>query len=105
MKLCFVSVNGPRETCFVDEPRNLCVGTADGRSLHFPSVTRKVIFVSFCRVTPEITSQLLATMEHEVESEGILATQLCSHMQDANIINNSRLNNLTGINPASRSPS
>jgi hypothetical protein len=23
MKLCFVSVNGPRETYFVDEPRNL----------------------------------------------------------------------------------
>jgi hypothetical protein len=23
MKLCFVSVNGPRETCFVDEPRSL----------------------------------------------------------------------------------
>jgi hypothetical protein len=51
----------------------------------------------FCRVTPEITAQLLATMNHEVESGGILATQLCSHMQDANLINSSRLNNLTGI--------
>ncbi|PNF28117.1 ATP-dependent DNA helicase PIF1 [Cryptotermes secundus] len=48
------------------------------------------------RVTPEITAQLLATMDHKVERGGILATQLCSHMQDANLINSSRLNNLAG---------
>lgn len=48
------------------------------------------------RVTPEITAQLRATMDHKVESGGILATQLCSHMQDANLINSSRLNNLAG---------
>ena len=52
---------------------------------------------NFCRVTPEITAQLLATAKHKVEGEGILATQLCSHMQDANLINTSRLNNLTGV--------
>jgi uncharacterized protein YwlG (UPF0340 family) len=48
-------------------------------------------------VTPEITAQLLATASHKVEGEGILATQLCSHMQDANLINTSRLNSLTGV--------
>jgi hypothetical protein len=37
-------------------------------------------------------------MDHKVESGGILATQLCSHMQDANVINSNRLNNLAGIN-------
>jgi hypothetical protein len=50
------------------------------------------------RVTPEITAQLLATVDHKVERGGILATQLCSHMQDVNLINSSRLNNLAGIN-------
>jgi hypothetical protein len=54
-----------------------------------------------CRVTPEITAQLLATMDNKVESGDILATQLCSHMQEANLINTSRLNNLAGINTPS----
>jgi hypothetical protein len=57
-----------------------------------------VVIIIIYRVTPEITAQLLATMDHKVESGGILATQLCSHMQDANLINSSRLNNLAGIN-------
>jgi ATP-dependent DNA helicase PIF1 len=48
-------------------------------------------------VTPEVTAQLLATASHKLEGEGILATQLCSHMQDANLINTSKLNNLTGV--------
>ncbi|XP_069699947.1 ATP-dependent DNA helicase PIF1 [Periplaneta americana] len=48
------------------------------------------------RVTPEITSQLLATKIHSVEAAGILATRLCSHMQDADLINTSKLNQLTG---------
>ena len=48
-------------------------------------------------MTPEITAQLLATVSHKVEGEGILATQLCSHMQDANLINTSKLKSLTGV--------
>jgi hypothetical protein len=32
MKLCFVSVNGARETCFVDEPRTY--GTIDENYLY-----------------------------------------------------------------------
>ena len=39
----------------------------------------------------------MATVSNKVEGEGILATQLCSHMQDANLINTSRLNSLTGV--------
>jgi len=50
-----------------------------------------------CRVTPEITAQLVATMDHKLEGGGILATRLCSHMQDANLLNASKLNSLTGI--------
>jgi hypothetical protein len=42
MQLCFVSVHGPRETYFVDEPRNRwwCPGLqqrADARKLRFVS--------------------------------------------------------------------
>jgi len=48
-------------------------------------------------VTPEITAQLLATLSHKVEGEDILATKLCSHTQDANLINASKLNGLTGV--------
>ncbi|KDR07846.1 ATP-dependent DNA helicase PIF1 [Zootermopsis nevadensis] len=38
----------------------------------------------------------MSTMDHKVESGDILATQLCSHTQDANLINTSKLNNLAG---------
>jgi hypothetical protein len=36
-------------------------------------------------------------MDHKLEGGGILATRLCSHMQDANLLNASKLNSLTGI--------
>lgn len=46
------------------------------------------------RVTQEMTDMLLATASQKIESNGILATQLCSHTQDADNINKSRLDNL-----------
>lgn len=46
------------------------------------------------RVTPEMTSQLLATAGQVIESNGITATQLCSHTQDADNINKSKLASL-----------
>ncbi|KAG5680985.1 hypothetical protein PVAND_010459 [Polypedilum vanderplanki] len=46
------------------------------------------------RVTKEMTDTLLATARQKIESNGILATQLCSHTQDADNINKSRLENL-----------
>lgn len=39
---------------------------------------------------------MLATSKQKIESNGILATQLCSHTSDANLINESRLAKLTG---------
>lgn len=48
------------------------------------------------RVTPEIRDRLAATSKQQIEMEGILATQLCSHTNDADLINQSKLNNLTG---------
>lgn len=47
-------------------------------------------------VTDAITERLLETSKQCVEENGILATQLCSHTNDANIINESRLEKLTG---------
>jgi len=46
------------------------------------------------RVTPEMTEKLLSTARQKIESNGIIATQLCSHTQDADSINKSRLASL-----------
>lgn len=48
------------------------------------------------RVTPEIQDCLMKTARQKIESNGILATQLCSHTNDADQINQSKLNNLEG---------
>lgn len=48
------------------------------------------------RVTDEIANRLMATSKQKIEQNGILATRLCSHMQDANIINDSKLEALSG---------
>lgn len=46
------------------------------------------------RVTPEMTERLLGTARQRIESNGILATQLCSHTKDADFINQSKLASL-----------
>lgn len=47
-------------------------------------------------VNDEITKRLMSTSKQKIESNGILATQLCSHTNDSNIINESKLNQLEG---------
>lgn len=47
------------------------------------------------RVTQEMTERLLATAGQKIESNGILATQLCSHTKDADFINQSKLSSLS----------
>lgn len=47
-------------------------------------------------VPPEIAEKLLATSKQKIEQYGILATRLCSHTHEANVINESKLNELTG---------
>jgi len=47
-------------------------------------------------VNDSITSRLAATSKQKIEGNGILATQLCSHTNDANSINESKLENLEG---------
>ncbi|XP_077295412.1 pif1 DNA helicase [Arctopsyche grandis] len=48
------------------------------------------------RVTKEITDTLTATSQQKIESDGILATRLCSHTNDSNLINESKLKQLEG---------
>uniref|UniRef100_A0A1B0B7Q8 ATP-dependent DNA helicase PIF1 n=1 Tax=Glossina palpalis gambiensis TaxID=67801 RepID=A0A1B0B7Q8_9MUSC len=47
-------------------------------------------------VNEGITKRLIATSKQIIESNGILATQLCSHTNDADCINETKLENLAG---------
>ncbi|XP_013189823.1 ATP-dependent DNA helicase PIF1 [Amyelois transitella] len=48
------------------------------------------------RVTKEISEKLIGTARQKIESDGILATRLCSHTNDSKLINDSKLENLKG---------
>ncbi|XP_053610847.1 ATP-dependent DNA helicase PIF1 [Plodia interpunctella] len=48
------------------------------------------------RVTKEISEKLLGTARQKIESDGILATRLCSLTNDSKMINDSKLENLKG---------
>lgn len=48
------------------------------------------------RVTDEITTILKSTSSQKIEKDGILATRLCSHVNEANEINESQLGRLNG---------
>uniref|UniRef100_A0A182Q3V0 ATP-dependent DNA helicase PIF1 n=1 Tax=Anopheles farauti TaxID=69004 RepID=A0A182Q3V0_9DIPT len=48
------------------------------------------------RVTDEITERLRKTASQRIETEGILATQLCSHTSEVNAINEAKLDALPG---------
>lgn len=47
------------------------------------------------RVSPETSDRLVATSKQKIEQNGILATRLCSHTNDADLINTTKLNELT----------
>lgn len=47
-------------------------------------------------VNDEIAKRLMSTSKQKIEANGILATQLCSHTNDSNLINESKLSNLPG---------
>ncbi|XP_041981756.1 ATP-dependent DNA helicase PIF1 [Aricia agestis] len=48
------------------------------------------------RVTSEISERLINTAKQKIESDGILATRLCSHTNDSKTINNNKLRDLDG---------
>ncbi|XP_064540934.1 ATP-dependent DNA helicase PIF1 [Drosophila montana] len=47
-------------------------------------------------VNETISARLVSTSKQKIEGNGILATQLCSHTNDANSINESKLEHLSG---------
>lgn len=49
------------------------------------------------RVTDDITKVLKSTSSQKIEKSGILATRLCSHLKEANDINETQLDNLNSI--------
>ncbi|XP_051554743.1 ATP-dependent DNA helicase PIF1-like [Myxocyprinus asiaticus] len=48
------------------------------------------------RVTEEVTAQLLKSANHSIERDGILATRLCTHKDDVELTNGSKLKQLPG---------
>lgn len=59
-----------------------------------PEFVRILNFLRVGHVNDEISKRLMATSKQKIESNGILATQLCSHTKDSNLINESKLGNL-----------
>lgn len=59
-----------------------------------PEFIRILNFLRVGHVNDEIAKRLMATSKQKIESNGILATQLCSHTNDSNLINESKLGNL-----------
>lgn len=96
-----VTGRGEKETkrfCFQSEAWQKCIDVAF--ELQIVHRQKDSQFVSILnnirigRVTEEITEKLLATSKQKIEIDGILATQLCSHTNDSNLINESKLKQL-----------
>lgn len=59
-----------------------------------PEFVRILNFLRVGHVNDEIAKRLMATSKQKIEGNGILATQLCSHTNDSNLINESKLSHL-----------
>ncbi|XP_004530338.1 ATP-dependent DNA helicase PIF1 [Ceratitis capitata] len=61
-----------------------------------PQFVKILNHIRIGHVNEEITKRLRATSKQKIEGNGILATQLCSHTNDAHSINESKLESLDG---------
>lgn len=61
-----------------------------------PEFVRILNHLRIGHVNDDIAKRLMTTSKQKIEGNGILATQLCSHTNDANSINESKLENLKG---------
>lgn len=59
-----------------------------------PEFIRILNFIRVGHANDEISKRLMATSKQKIEVNGILATQLCSHTNDSNMINESKLAHL-----------
>lgn len=90
----------PQRFCFQSSAWEKCIEYVfELKEVHRQSDPEFVKILNHLRIghcTDEITKRLVATSKQTIESNGILATQLCSHTNDANSINDSKLENLPG---------
>lgn len=90
--------NAGKKFCFQSKAWDKCINLSfELKQVHRQKdneFVRILNSIRLGRVTPEIESRLLSTSGQRVESDGIVATQLCSHTKDADQINESKLNKL-----------
>ncbi|XP_012285616.1 ATP-dependent DNA helicase PIF1 isoform X2 [Orussus abietinus] len=86
--------------CFQSKAWNTCVQM--NFELHIVHRQKDPEFVNILnsirigRVTDDIENTLKATAKQKIEKNGVLATRLCSHVNEANEINDSQLEQLSG---------
>lgn len=92
--------DGKIKFCFQSEAWEKCVHfNFELRMVHRqndPAFIEILNSIRIGRVTESIITTLKATSEQKIESNGILATRLCSHINEADEINNFQLNELKG---------
>ncbi|XP_015605451.1 ATP-dependent DNA helicase PIF1 [Cephus cinctus] len=86
--------------CFESEAWKKCVHFSfELQQVHRqkdPAFVKILNSIRIGRVTEDIANTLKATSLQKIENDGILATRLCSHINEANAINNSQLACLPG---------
>lgn len=84
--------------CFQTETwQNVIAVSYELKTVHRQKDSEFIRILNLIRVghvNDEMAKRLMATSKQKIETNGILATQLCSHTNDSNMINESKLNNL-----------
>ncbi|XP_011499920.1 PREDICTED: ATP-dependent DNA helicase PIF1 [Ceratosolen solmsi marchali] len=87
--------------CFQSQAWNKCIHiNFELRTVHRQTDQKFINILNKVRVgqvTDEISEVLKSTSKQKIEIGGILATRLCSHINEANEINETQLNKLSGI--------
>lgn len=87
-----------KKFCFQSECWHNCIDVSfELKTVHRqkdPEFIEILNSIRIGRVTPEMTERLLATSRQKIESDGILATQLSSQNNDADLINKGKLESL-----------
>ncbi|XP_066257845.1 ATP-dependent DNA helicase PIF1 [Euwallacea similis] len=93
-------VAAPPKFCFQTRSwRNCMLNTFELKQVHRQTDNKFITILNKIRigkVDEDVVNALAATSKQKIEIDGILATRLCSHTKDADIINVSKLRALTG---------
>ncbi|XP_060522866.1 ATP-dependent DNA helicase PIF1 [Cylas formicarius] len=85
----------PPKFCFQTEAwQNCLLNIFELKNVHRQSDQRFIAVLNKIRtgkVDQDVTDTLLSTAKQKIEKDGILATRLCTHTKDADIINESKL--------------